>query len=719
VAAIAQVEPLTSARSLRGPFDYALPEDLRASVHVGSTLVVPFGHRDLVGVVVALADHSAVASDRLLAPRRAVGAGLPADLVDLARWIADEYCSTFARALTLVLPPGATTDGAGGALTRLVAQISTTGRAALDDGSRLTDAQRTVLELLNASGPLQANATGAAHGALRRLQARGLLELAPQDIRRRPANPSVGAANGRPTVLTAEQQTALAAVTMALAQRSAERLLLFGVTGSGKTEVYLQAAAATLAQGRSAIILVPEIGLTPQTVARFAARFGDTVAVLHSRLSTGERHDEWLRLRRGEARICVGPRSAVFAPLENIGLIVVDEEHDSSYKHEGDPRYDARHIAGHRAEQAGAVLLAGSATPRPESFATLRALRLNDRADGSPLPPVDVLDMRGTNTALHEQAAHALGELRRAGGKGIVLLNRRGWSNFLSCRSCGKVWGCPQCDVALVLHRSAAQIACHHCGHRERVPASCDACGSGSVARHGLGTERLEHELTAALGGADYPVFRLDADIASAKGRAATVLAQFDRCDAGVLIGTQMVAKGHDFAGIALGVVLDADATLRFPDFRAEERTFALVAQLAGRTGRGGRAGRVLVQTMAPDARSIRAAAQHDSEGFLSGELERRRALGYPPFGELIRIVLAAEAEGAALRGANELCGRLVIAKAQILGPAPLFRLRGRDRAQILIKARERRAAAAAVGAAIDAQPLPRGVSVSVDVDPQ
>jgi len=329
-----------------------------------------------------------------------------------------------------------------------------------------------------------------------------------------------------------------------------------------------------------------------------------------------------------------------------------------------------------------------------------------------------VLDMCGVPGALHDTTAAALGDLRRAKGKAIVLLNRRGWSNFLSCRSCGKVWGCPECDVALVLHRAEGVISCHHCGHREVAPARCDACASTSVARHGFGTERLEHELLAALGGGEYPIFRLDADVAGAKGRAAAVLAAFEHADAGVLVGTQMVAKGHDFDGVALGVVLDADATLRFPDFRSEERTFALVAQLAGRAGRGGTAGRVLVQTMAPRARAIVAAAQHDSEGFLAGELSRRQALRYPPYGELIRIVCSSGGEGIALEAARELRSRLTLGEAQLLGPAPLFRLRGRERAQIVIKAADRAGAVAAVGEAV-AAPLHRDASVSVDVDPQ
>jgi primosomal protein N' (replication factor Y) len=716
MARVAQVEPLTTARALRGPFDYAIPEEWRDRVAIGSMLVVPFGRRDLLGVVVGLAEGSELAPERLLEPRRAIDGDVPVELVELAGWIAREYCSTPARALTLMLPPGA--SAGVGRLARLVAELTAAGREAPTSGVRLTARQRGVLERLAPLGATVATRTGADHGTLRRLEARGLVALRHDAVIRTPEHVNVGALRERRVVLGTDQERALATLEAAIAGRRFEAHLLHGVTGSGKTEVYLRAAEAALAQDRGVIVLVPEIGLTPQTVTRFTERFGSTVAVTHSRLSAGERHDEWMRLRGGEARICVGPRSAVFAPIERLGLIVVDEEHDSSYKHEGDPRYDAREVALRRAQREGALLVAGSATPRPESFARMGRLVLADRADGSPLPDVEVLDMRGVRGALHPRTAQALAQLRRDAGKGIVLLNRRGWSNFLSCRSCGKVWGCPECDVALVLHRAEGEIACHHCGHRERVPQRCDACGSASVARHGLGTERLEHELAGALGGDGHPMFRLDADVAAGRGRAADVLARFERAPAGVLIGTQMVAKGHDFDGVALGVVLDADATLRFPDFRAEERTFALVAQLAGRAGRGGTPGRVLVQTLTPEARSIVAAARHDSEGFLRGELERRRALRYPPHGDLVRIVCSSELAGAALVAASELRARIDLPSGELLGPAPLFRLRGRERAQVVVKAADRARALVAIGEAV-ARPLGRDVAVSVDVDPQ
>jgi primosomal protein N' (replication factor Y) (superfamily II helicase) len=677
---VAKVEPLTTARALRGPFDYARPE----GVEIGALLEVPFGHQTLVGVVTGLAE---VSEHELVAPRRVLDQSLPADLVELALWMAAEYCSTPARALSLVSPRSGTR-----AKTALWAEP---GNA--HEGERLNEAQRGLLESLP-------RWTGGDLAALRRLEARGLVRIVPRVVRRAPTHTAVGARRPEPPPLTSEQEAALAAI---LEAQPGEELLLHGVTGSGKTEVYLRAVGEALERGEGAIVLVPEIGLTPQIVSRFVDRFGDTVAVLHSKLSAGERHDEWARLRAGEARVCVGPRSAVFAPIDQLGLVIVDEEHDSSYKHEGDPRYDARAVAVQRAHMTGAVLVAGSATPRPESFHAMRRLRLEARVDGAQLPAVEMVDMREAKRAVHPLTVHALHDA----AKSIVLLNRRGWSNFVTCRSCGQVWMCPDCDVSLVLHRAEDLLACHHCGHREPTPGRCEACGSISIGRHGTGTERLEHDLAEA----GHPVFRLDADTP----RAAAVLAAFERAERGVLVGTQMVAKGHDFPDVTLGVVLDADATLRFPDFRAEERTFALVAQLAGRAGRGAANGRVLVQTIAPDASSLAHAARHDSEGFLAGELARREALRYPPFSTLIRIVCSSAEPGAAAAAATAVRGRLEI---PALGPAPLFRLRGRERSQVVVKAAERRPAIAAVDAAVRAvasERTHRAAALSVDVDPQ
>ncbi len=613
------------------------------------------------------------------------------------------------------------------------------GREALDDGARLGSRQRAVLDALAAARESRsgegsglaaaqlAAACGADRATLRRLKQRGLVRLVESESRRRPSMRSIGE-RPRDVTLTADQARAARTIAAALGEPDAgsRRFLLHGVTGSGKTEVYLAAAEAAIARGRGVIVLVPEIALTPQTVTRFRERFGDTVALLHSRLGAGTRYDEWRRLRSGEARVCVGPRSAVFAPVRDLGLLVIDEEHDSGYKQEGDPRYDARHVARRRAAECGAVVVAGTATPRPESWIELERLELPDRVDGRAMPAVEVLDMRGADRRggpLHARTTEALEGLRSGRGKAIVLLNRRGWSPHLSCRSCGHSWGCPSCDVSLVIHRRDGRLVCHHCGHAEQAPDACPECGSVTLARAGAGTERVEDLIARLIH--PLPVFRLDSDSAAPADSHLDILAAFQRAPAGVLVGTQMVAKGHDFADVSLSVVLDADATLRFPDFRAEERTFALVSQLAGRSGRGDAGGRVLVQTLAPGADAIRAAASHDAAGFVAAELERRRRLSYPPFSHLVRIEVAgvdpAGVEGDARRIHAALAPSLS-AGAELLGPAPRFRVRGRHRRQLLVKAADRGAIVTAVREAIEGLATARALrasALSVDVDPQ
>src|SRR5215207_5305328 len=418
---IAKVEPLLTTRALRGPFDYLLPERL-PGVGVGSVLLVPFGRRRVVGVVVEVAESSDLPPERLAEPVAALEAGATPELVRLGLWVAREYCSTPARGLELVLPPGVGRGGrAPGPRLERLARLTPAGRAALDDGTRLGPVQRRALAALadadgSAGGEVPAEEIPADAQALRRLQARGLVELGTRERARRPTIVDVGAPSIRPA-LSADQSGALAAIVDGMEGGEGGELLLHGVTGSGKTEVYLGAAEAALARGRGAIVLVPEIALAPQAVSRFAARFGDRVALLHSRLSAGERRDEWERLRAGDSVVCVGPRSAVFAPVRDVGLIVVDEEHDPSYKQEGDPRYDARRVAERRAGQEGAVLVAGTATPRPESFARLRRLSLPKRVDGRALPPVERVSTLGVEggAGLHPRTLEALLEVRRRG----------------------------------------------------------------------------------------------------------------------------------------------------------------------------------------------------------------------------------------------------------------------------------------------------------------
>ena len=730
--AIAKVEPLLTTRSVSGPFDYRLP-DAMMGVGVGSVLVVPFGRRRVLGMVVDLAEASELPDDRLAEPLEALEAGVPEELVELGLWVGEEYCSTPARGLGLALPPG-TGTGADARRVRplleLEVELTDTGRAALGDpdaveGRPLGVRQRAALRAL-AAGPAGArglsSSSGVERSTIRRLEARGLVASREVERRRRPSTAGVGAVAG-PIELTAEQRRAVGRIVAGLDRGVYEAVLLHGVTGSGKTEVYLESAREGLAKGRGAIVLVPEIALTPQTVSRFRERFGEAVALLHSRMSPGARYDEWRRLRSGEARICVGPRSAVFAPVRDLGLVVIDEEHDPSYKQESDPRYDAREVAARRAELAGAVLVSGTATPRPESWHSLERVELPRRVDGLALPPVEVVDMRGgPRGPLHPRTAEAFGRVAREGSKAILLINRRGWSVHLACRSCGHAWRCPDCDVSLVLHRSLDALRCHHCGHAEATPAECPECSSVTIARIGSGTQRVEAELEALLG--ELPVFRLDSDAAGARGGHAEILRRFERAESGVLVGTQMVAKGHDFPEVTLSVILDADAALRLPDFRSEERTFSMITQLAGRSGRGEAGGTVLVQTMAPDAASIRHAASHDAAGFLTGELERRRRLSYPPFSHLIEVGLTRPEEPAAEEAA-ELMRWLVAerlpAEVELLGPAPLFRLRGRHRRRLMLKAPERASAVDAVREAVGAaaRRLPRGAALSVDVDPQ
>ena len=525
-------------------------------------------------------------------------------------------------------------------------------------------------------------------------------------------------AEPEPTALTPEQEHALACVVAAMDEGRGANLLLHGATGSGKTEVYLRAAAAAVERGLGAIVLVPEIALTPQAVGRFRARFGDRVAVLHSGLTVAERRDERLRILAGEARVVVGARSAVFAPVRGLGLVCVDEEHDASYKQDSDPRYDARTVAAKRAALEGAVAVYGSATPRPESWERLERLELGGRLTG-PLPPVRVVDLRReAGYPLSTPLLRELGAVAERGGRAVLLLNRRGVAPALHCRACGLTIRCVRCDVALVLHRDG-RLHCHHCGHAEPAGETCPACGSPELARIGAGTQRLEAELAARL--PELELVRLDADAAARPGAAAAALARFASADRAVLLGTQMVAKGHHFPGVALAAVVDADSGLGLPDFRAEERTFQLLTQLAGRSGRDA-PGRVLVQTFQPDARAVVHAARHDVAGFLRGELERRRELGYPPFRHLVRIVVTGPEQDAPLRALAELRAGLDGAGGELLGPAPGLRLRGRYRAQLVAKTESPRRLAERAGRLLAAAaPAMRrdGLAAVVDVDPQ
>ncbi len=634
---LASVYPLVSSRAVARPFTYAVPD----GVEKGAVVAIRFGRGAARGVVVETGVEAPAGIETM--PIESVLYELPAALVDLARWVADYYGSTPARALELVAP-------------RLRARR----------GERRSS-----------------------HDGL--------------------------AAEARPERLTEAQDGALARLVAAL-DGAGGHFLLAGATGSGKTEVYLRACAAALARGRGAIVLVPEIALTPQTLGRFRERFGDRIAVLHSALTDAERRDERERIVSGEAPIVVGARSAVFAPLPRLGLICVDEEHDPSYKQESDPRYDARTVAAKRAALEGAVAVYGSATPRPESWERLERLELGPRL-GAPMPSVRIVDLRReAGYPLSAPLLAELGRISERGGKAILLLNRRGLAPALHCRACGASRRCTLCDVALTLHGDG-RLHCHHCGYSEAVPEACPACGSSELARIGAGTQRLEAELARHV--PELERIRLDADATGKRGALQDALERFSAGDRVVLVGTQMVAKGHHFPGVSLAAVVDADTGLALPDFRAEERTFQLVTQLAGRSGRDA-PGKVIVQSFQPDARPLAFAARHDVAGFLAEELERRRELGYPPFRHLVSIVAA----GGDPRGPERLLRELRdgLPDADLLGPAPLLRLRGRHRAQLLAKTDAPRSLATRAARLLEAAtPAMRraGVTAVVDVDPQ
>ncbi len=503
-----------------------------------------------------------------------------------------------------------------------------------------------------------------------------------------------------PSTLTADQQAALAAVQ---AVDPGDGAVLFGVTGSGKTLVYLEAVRRVLAAGRGAIVLVPEIGLTPQTVSRFRGAFGDQVAVLHSALSDGERADAWRLLRRGERRVAVGARSAIFAPVRDLGMIVLDEEHEASYKNGETPRYHAREVAAVRARIEGASLILGSATPSLETMAQvnrrLRLLRLPERIGARPLPPVELVDLRvapkvsgtggiGWSEALDAAIVATLARREQA----LLLLNRRGFAAFLQCPDCGEVWQCPRCSISLTVHSSPPGLRCHYCGHEEPLPFTCRKCANPVQQMRGFGTQQLERLLSER-----YPearLARMDLDTTSTKWSHQRILASVEAGEVDLLLGTQMIAKGLDFPNVTLVGVVDADTGLYLPDFRSAERTFQLLAQVAGRAGRGPKGGRVLVQTRHPAHHALVWAAKHDAEGFLREERALRESPPYPPTTALVNLLVTGTSEAAVGERAAELadwCAALVAKyhlPVTLLGPAPcpLARIKDRWRWHVLLK---------------------------------
>jgi primosomal protein N' (replication factor Y) len=730
----AQVYPLVDAPGLDRPFDYAVPDALDALIVPGALVACPLGRRHVLGVVAARGTPTHHGD---LVPLAGIvdAPAIPPDLWDLVTWVSRYYMAPMAPCLRLALAPGAEGSmrrGADGAW-RLAA--APRGRAPRRVAATVPDApaplstrRREIVAALTARGGHMTSAdlcreARTTPDTLRRMAAAGEIELRDEVL-----GPSALVAAGGPAPPpdtppepTGDQAEAIAAVARAMDEGAA--LLLRGVTGSGKTEVYLRAIARALDAGRGALVLVPEIALTPQLLRRIRARLGESVAIWHSAMTAGERAEEYRRVREGEARVVLGARSAVFAPVRDLGLVIIDEEHDSSYKQDQTPRYDARQVAARRARAAGAAAVFGSATPRPETWHALPRHTLATRADGSELPAVEVVDMRTQAPGpVSRPLAQALHAAIGRGEKAIVLASRRGFSLMALCRSCGWIARCPSCDVAVVLHRGPTRLACHHCGWETPLPSVCPACQSVDVARQGVGSQGLEEALRTVVPGAR--LVRMDGSSASGRGAVARLLDEFARPGGAILLGTQMVAKGHDLPAVTVAAVIDADAPLQHADFRAEERAFSLIVQAAGRAGRRGERARVIVQAYEPEARAVRLGARHAVEEFLTGEVARRAQHDLPPFSHLVRLVLdgdPAEAVAGAGRALAEAV-RATGAPIGVLGPAPLHRLRGRHRRALLLRAPHTSAITGPLRAilAAHAADLRRaGVRVAVDVDPQ
>jgi primosomal protein N' (replication factor Y) len=691
------------AAAVRGTFTYRVPAALAGEVSLGQRVAVPFGKSPrATGYVVGFPAGPPAGFEL-----RDVAAVLDAfppftpKLVELLRWAESYYLVPPGELLRAALPPGLNTRGgaAGPERRRVEFAAPAPGAAEALSGLGRARAQHAVLEYLLARGRITVEELKAAfpagRTALNQLARRGLAVI---DSETPVTERGLLATEDRAVTLTGDQAAALAAVTGAFG--SFATFLLHGVTGSGKTEVYLRAIAAARAAGKGALVLVPEIALTPQLAGRFRARFGEEVALLHSGLSDAERHAEWLRLRRGEARICVGVRSAIFAPVEALGIIVVDEEHEPSFKQEDGPPYHARDLAVVRGRLEDAVVLLGSATPSLETLENARRgryrlLSLPVRVDDRPMPRVELVDLtgrprprRGEPAALlSDELQAALRETVAAGQQAILFLNRRGYQTLVLCEVCGAEARCPDCSVALTHHARRALLLCHYCGRSEPAGGRC-GCG-GARFGLGFGTEQVEEACRRLL--PDARVERLDRDAVSGAGDTAAVLARFARRELDVLVGTQMVTKGHDFPGVTLVGVVLADGSLAIPDFRAAERTFQLLTQVAGRAGRGADAGRVLIQTYNPATPAVARAVLHDYLGFAQEELGRRRALGYPPFARLMAVRVEGSEQGArATAEALAEAARPAMGEGTaLIGPAPaaIERIRGKSRWHLLFRA--------------------------------
>ena len=795
-SASAQMECLFGDDTLAGS---AVGSGAVDPVEVGCAVLVPFGRRQAVGFVIdvfeaGLPGDETWPSSLDARKLKSIVRGLSKPYFDeegaaCAQWLANRYIAPLSSCVRLFTPPGGIPrmvhgrDGRWRLEEQKVGEVDDRWVVAGPELStfepRKNAVRQEAIVAAVRTGELRVSELSAQMGAisstLRALESKGVVRI----VRRRRMRGGDGALGSLPGIavsgalaetcdgapsasasitstiasdgftpsskpaLTPGQESALAAIDRAREHACGEVVVVDGVTGSGKTELYLRAIEKTLAEGRTACVLVPEISLTPQTVGRFRGRFGDLVAVMHSRMSQGERYDQWDFIKSGAARVVVGARSALFTPLSNIGLIVIDEEHEGSYKQDSAPRYDAREVARWMVERSGGVLVMGSATPSIEALyaceqgGSWTKVDLPDRANGKPLPAVEVVDMAaefrgGSRAMFSRKLVEGLRCELSLGRKAVLLLNQRGFAKFLLCRDCGFVPTCPSCDTSLTYHERGRMLVCHHCGHTEIAPAVCPECGSPYLKKFGAGTQRVEAELRALLDGMpgvgpDVPIIRMDADTTSGKGAHERLLERFAGSDAAVLLGTQMIAKGLDFEDVTLVGVINADTQLHLPDYRAAERTFSLIEQVAGRAGRADLPGRVLVQTYEADNVAIRAAATYDRERFLRAELPKRRILLYPPFVRMANVLVWGRDEPSVRTTAERLFTELEAHIRDFGGdgwsvlpasPCVLAKLRGVYRWHVVVKCQPEDDLSRVIAPLFRARVPEADVNVAVDVDP-
>jgi primosomal protein N' (replication factor Y) len=726
---------------LEKTFHYRVPQRLQEEARTGRRALVPFGNRKLTGYILGDAAGSEIANLKEILELLDSEPLWTKGELEFFRWTASYYQHPLGEVIRTALPAGIniqTRKGTAGGQGALTGGKSTRrekfylpGQVA-DPIRRPSSKALEILAVIREAGEISASDLRKRFGSctpqLKRLTELEMSITEEREVYRDPFK-SISIHRDEPRCLHTHQKAALDAIAGSICKRQFMPFLLYGVTGSGKTEVYLQSIARALELGKNALVLVPEIALTPQLTGRFQARFGGGIAILHSGLSDGERYDEWRRIRRGLARIVIGARSAIFAPLENIGIIIVDEEHEASFKQSDGLRYNARDLALVRGRMVQAAVVLGSATPLVTSIhaseqGRLTLLELPERVENRPMPVVELIGMKGSKDTISATLSRCLQETSEQRRQSIVFLNRRGFATFLVCSDCMKPLTCPNCSVTLTYHRQRGQSLCHYCDYAIPAPGTCPSCGGTTLNELGAGTEKLEQHLKELLPTAR--ILRMDSDTTSGKGSHERLLSRMSDGSADILVGTQMIAKGHDFPEVTLVGVVNAEASLGMPDFRAAERTFQLLSQVIGRAGRGESPGRVVVQALDTEHYAIKAAAEHDAGGFYRQELGFREEAGYPPFTFLAAFAISGLSEHIVSTQAD-ITARLLAhlkselkVRVEILGPAPspIYRLRNRFRRQILLKAGNRGDLHRLIALWRQQASTLSTVRISVDIDP-